>query len=142
MIIAGRGISAHGVIDRSYVTVMDIAPTLLQVAGATYPADGSVQPMLGETMLPLLSGTASAVHDSSYVTTLYHAGHAFVRQGRWKLVNLEPPFDESEFQLFDVDADPGETTDLRAVQQERFLAMISLWREQRLKLGIVLPGDL
>jgi arylsulfatase len=142
MIIAGAGVSSHGTIDRSYVTVMDIAPTLLQVAGATYPADGSVQPMLGETMVPLLSGAASAVHDSSYVTTLYHGGHAFIRQGRWKLVNLEAPFAESEFQLFDMEADPGETTDLASVERERFMAMLRLWSEERVKLGIVLPSDL
>lgn len=142
MIISGAGVSAHGMIDRSYVTVMDIAPTLLQVAGATYPTDGSVQPMLGESMLPLLSGQASTIHDSTYVTTLYHAGHAFVGQGRWKLTNLEPPFDESEFQLFDIEKDPGETTNLAAVEREHFDAMIRLWREQRSKLGIVLPSDL
>jgi arylsulfatase len=142
MIIAGAGVSSRGAIARSYVTVMDIAPTLLQVAGAEYPSDRSVQPMLGETMLPLLSGSASAVHDSTYVTTLYHAGHAFVRQGRWKLVNLEPPFDESAFQLFDIEADPGETTDLATAEPGRFAAMIRLWREERARLRIILPGDL
>lgn len=89
MIIAGAGVAAAGVIDRSYVTVMDLAPTFLQVAGAEYPSDGSVRPMLGETMGPLLSGAAPLVHDSTYVTTLYHRGHAFIRQGRWKLANLE-----------------------------------------------------
>jgi arylsulfatase len=142
MIIAGAGVSTRGTIDRSYVTVMDIAPTLLQVAEATYPADGSVQPMLGETMLPLLSGATAAVHDSSYVTTLYHSGNAFIRQGHWKLVNLGPPFVESGFQLFDLEADPGETTDLATVERERYTAMIRLWNEERLRLGIVLPSDL
>jgi arylsulfatase len=142
MIIAGAGVASRGAINRSYVTVMDLAPTLLQVAGAEYPSDGSVQPMLGETVLPLLSGKASAVHDPAYVTTLYHAGHALVRQGRWKLVNLEPPFDESGFQLFDIEADPGETTNLAAAEPDRFAAMIRLWREQRVRLGIILPGDL
>jgi arylsulfatase len=142
MIIAGKGVAARGAFNRSYVTVMDIAPTLLQVAGAEYPSGDSVQAMLGRTMLPLLSGTVAAIHDSTYVTTLYHAGHAFVRQGRWKLVNLEPPFDESEFQLFDIEADPGETTDLAAAEPDRFAAMIQLWRQQRIELGIILPSDL
>jgi arylsulfatase len=142
MIISGAGTAPHGVINRSYVTVMDLAPTFLQLAGAKYPSDGSVRPMLGETMIPLLSGTASEVHDSTYVTALYHAGHAFVRQGRWKLVNLEPPFDESMFELFDIEADPGETTDLAAAQPGRFREMLRLWREQRRKLGIILPSDL
>jgi arylsulfatase len=142
MIIAGAGTAARGVINRSYVTVMDLAPTFLQLAGARYPSDGSVRPMLGETMVPLLSGTAPEVHDSTYVTTLYHGGHAFVRQGRWKLSNLEPPFDESKLELFDLEADPGETRDLAAAEPERFREMLRLWREQRRMLGIVLPSDL
>jgi arylsulfatase len=142
MIIAGAGVSPHGVMNRSYVTVMDLAPTMLQMAGAEYPSDRSVVPMLGETMVPLLSGASVMVHDSTYVTTLYHAGHAFVRQGRWKLVNLEPPFDESGFQLYDIEADPGETNDLAEAKPEVFSEMLSLWRRQRLELGIVLPSDL
>ena len=142
MIVSGAGTASRGVVNRAYVTVMDLAPTFLQVAGAEYPSDGSVRPMLGESMIPLLSGAASEVHDSSYVTTLYHAGHALVRQGRWKLVNLEPPFDETRFELFDIEADPGETVDRAAAEPARFREMLRLWREQRLMLGIVLPGDL
>jgi arylsulfatase A-like enzyme len=142
MIISGAGTASRGAISRAYVTVMDLAPTLLQLAGAKYPADSSIRPMLGETMIPLLRGAAAEVHDSTYVTTLYHGGHAFVRQGRWKLVNLEAPFDESGFELFDIEADPGETTNLAVAEPERFRDMLRLWREQRRKLGIVLPSDL
>jgi arylsulfatase len=142
MIISGAGTASRGAISRAYATVMDLAPTFLRLARAEYPSDGSVRPMLGESMVPLLSGAASQVHDSTYVTTLYHAGRAFVRQGRWKLVNLEPPFDESDLELFDIEADPGETTNLATAEPERFREMIRLWREQRRKLGIILPSDL
>jgi arylsulfatase A-like enzyme len=142
MIAAGAGITLRGAINRAYVTVMDVAPTLLQVAGVAYPSDGSVRPMLGETMAPLLRGDASEVHDATYVTTLYHSGNAFVRQGKWKLVAMAAPFDPSAFQLFDLDADPGETTDLSKTEPDRYQDLLRLWNEQRLQLGIVLPGDL
>lgn len=82
------------------------------------------------------------MHDDSYVTTLYHHGRAFVRQGSWKLVNLDRPFDESKFGLFDLKADPGETTNLAEAEPERLAEMIELWRVQRIELGIVLPEDL
>jgi len=73
---------------------------------------------------------------------LYHKGRAFVREGDWKLVNLEPPFDESAFELFNLAEDPGETTNLRDREPERFTAMLELWRTKREELGILIPDDL
>ena len=142
MIIRGPGVEGQATINRSYFTVMDLAPTFIEIAGATYPSNGSVKPMLGESMTGLLSGEASEVHGDDYVTALYHAGRAFLRQGGWKLVTAEPPFDESKFELFDIDADPGETNDLAEAESARFSEMIALWRVTRRKLGIILPEDL
>ena len=142
MIIAGAGVAAHGIIDSTYLTVMDLAPTFLEIAGAIYPDDGSVQPMLGESINPFLAGESDSIHDDSYVSTQYHAGHAFVRQGIWKIANLEPPFDESGFELFNVRDDPGESNNLAEAEPEKFTEMIALWRVERKKLGIILPQDL
>jgi arylsulfatase len=142
MIAAGPGVASSGTIDSTYLTVMDLAPTFLELGGATYPTDGSVAPMLGESMVEFLAGSEAEVHDDNYVTTLYHAGKALLRQGRWKIVTLDPPFDESGFQLFDIEADPGETRNLAVQYPERMASMIDLWRETRLELGIVLPEDL
>ena len=121
---------------------MDLAPTFLEIAGAEYPDDGSVQPMLGESLNPFLAGKSESVHDDDYVTALFHEGRAFLRQGSWKLASLEPPFDESGFELFDLANDPGETNNLAVAEPEKFTEMIALWRVERRKLGIVLPEDL
>ena len=142
LIIAGAGVNHANVITDTYVTVMDIAPTLIELAGGVYPEGGDVSPMLGETMLPLLSGRSGRVHEDDYVTTLHHQGRAFVRQGRWKLVTRVDPFDESGFELYDIEADPGETRDLKAEAPGVYGRMIELWREERRKLGIILPEDL
>ena len=142
MIATGPGVASSGTINSTYVTVMDLAPTFLELGGAIYPDDGSVAPMLGESMVGFLAGAEAEVHDENYVTTLYHAGKALLRQGRWKLVTLDPPFDESQFQLFDIEVDPGETRNLALQYPERMASMIALWRETRLELGIVLPQDL
>jgi len=142
MIAAGPGVASAGTIDSAYLTVMDLAPTFLELGGANYPGDGSVAPMLGESMVNFLAGSEAEVHDENYVTTLYHRGMALLRQGRWKLVTLDPPFDESKFQLIDIEADPGETTNLALQYPERMNSMIALWREKRREYGIVLPEDL
>ena len=76
---------------------MDLAPTFLEYVGAQYPDDGSVRPMLGESMLGFLAGETDTVHSEDYVTMLYHAGRAYLRQGNWKISNLEQPFDEDDF---------------------------------------------
>jgi arylsulfatase len=136
LIVRGPGISRVGEREDAYVTVMDIAPTLLELGGAAYPDDGSVRPMLGRSMAGLLAGRAEFVHDDRSVTTVYHGGRAYVRQGRWKLVSLEPPFSEDAFELFDVQSDPGETRDLRTDEPERYRDMIELWRAERARLDI------
>ena len=142
MIIAGPGVAASGVIDSTYMTVMDLAPTFLEIAEAQYPDDGSVSPMLGESMGEFLAGEADAVHDEDYVTTLFHGGRAYLRKGQWKISTLEPPFDEADFELFDLSADPGESNNLAEAEPEKYSEFIELWREERRKLGIILPQDL
>jgi len=142
MMVAGPGVEERGVINSTYVTVMDLAPTFLEIAGARYPDDGSVEPMLGESINDLMSGRADAVHDDSYVTLQYTAGRAYLRQGRWKISTLNRPFDESKFELFDLETDLGETVDLADDEPEKYAELISLWRTKRRELGIILPEDL
>lgn len=142
MIMTGPGISDAGSINSTYVTLMDLAPTFLEIAGAKYPDDGSVQPMLGESMTEYLAGSAEAVHSEDYVTLLYHYGRAYLRQGDWKISTLEAPFDEGDFELFDLSVDPGETQDLSESNPEKYEEMLELWREHRRELGIILPQDL
>jgi arylsulfatase A-like enzyme len=141
LVMRGPGVETPRRIEGAYATAMDLAPTLLEVAGARYPDDGTVRPMLGESMNALLSGASDRVHDDTYVTTVYHAGRAYVRMGRWKLVSLDPPFDESKMELFDVIADPGETRDLRGSEPERYADMLALWRSERARLGIRLESE-
>ena len=142
MIIAGHGVGRKADINRSYLTVMDLAPTFIAVAGGKYPDDGSAQPMLGESMLALLDGSSVRVHADDYVTTQFLSGKAYLRQGRWKITTLEEPFDETDFALYDLQADPGETTDVSGQHQEKRKEMIELWRQQRKELDIILPQDL
>lgn len=142
LVIAGPGVAAQGVIDASYVTVMDLAPTFIELAGAHYPDDGSAQPMLGVSIIDFLAGKVGRAHPEDYVTALYHEGYAYLRQGDWKISNLEPPFDESAFELFNLALDPGEATNLATEEPVKMAELIALWRVQRKELGIVLPEDL
>ncbi|MEO0605920.1 MAG: sulfatase-like hydrolase/transferase, partial [Myxococcota bacterium] len=139
MIVAGPGVTRRGAIDPQYLTVMDVAPTLLEVAGVAYP-DGFVE-MRGQSLVDAL-GRDARIHADDYVTALFHRGHGFVRQGPYKLVDEGPAFAEAEMELYDVVADPGETRDLSGTEPALRDQLLQLWRTERRDLGIVLPGDL
>jgi arylsulfatase len=140
LIIAGKGVRRQGEKSSAYLTVMDLMPTFLAIAGASYPGDK--KPLLGASARAFLAGESSVVHDDSYVTTFAYAQRAYVRQGKWKLLTLRQPFDESDFALYDLASDPGETTDVSMEYPDKREQLLKLWREQRVALGITLPEDL
>jgi arylsulfatase len=142
MIVSGAGVERSGEIDSGYATVMDIAPTLIEVAGARYPDSDMIRPMVGESMAGFLGGQSDRIHDDSYVTVLAHRGQAMARRGRWKIVTTFAPFDESKFQLYDLQSDPGETVDLRSEEPEIFAELLGIWRKKRIEYGYILPQDL
>lgn len=111
------------------VAHIDLTPTLLAAAGAGLPTDRAID---GRSFLPLLRGETVAWPDR----TLYlqwHRGDVpqpFVnfaaRSSQYKL--LSP--DGTAFELYDVLADPGETTNLTAAQPavlERMKAEYRRW---------------
>jgi arylsulfatase len=140
MIIRGPGIGRKGEYTDQYFTVMDFMPTYLDMLDIDYPEDKV--PMMGETALDFLAGDTDRVHDDDYVTIFNHTQRSFLRQGDWKLMTYERPFDERNFKLFNLADDPGETTDLSNRYQEKYTELLSLWRTERKRVGIILPQDL
>ncbi|MDZ4714063.1 MAG: arylsulfatase [Cytophagales bacterium] len=144
-IVSGHEVKGHGTIRDEFVTVMDIAPTFLELAGVAYPEridSRPIAPMLGESMNAYLTGRSNHVHDSSYVVGLELNGRAYFRKGDWKIVNIEGPHREETFRLFNLKNDPAETTDLRVSQPQRMKEMLEGWRAYREKHGILIgpPG--
>ena len=142
MIAAGPGVRLEDVISHSHVTLMDIAPTFIEAANGHYPDDGSVEPMQGKTLSPLLGGETETIHSDEETFVLFHRNRAYVRKGNWKLTSIERPFDEAHFSLHNLADDPGETTDLSEAHPEKHEELLQIWRAERRELGIVLPMDL
>lgn len=131
MIISGGNFARKG-ISREFITVMDIAPTILELAGVSYPgklATKATRPVLGKSLMPYLGNKAEYVHDSTYAYGAWTGGNASFRRGRWKLVNTERPYSEARLKLYDVVTDPGETTDLSAARPATYKKMLHAWRQ-------------
>jgi arylsulfatase A-like enzyme len=142
MIVAGPGIAAAGSIQRAYAGVSDLAPTLLEVAGAEYPgpfATATTRPMSGSSLLSLLRGEVDRVHDPSELFALSHSAQAYVRMDPWKLVSEDQFAGLETFALYDLSRDPGETTDL----SDRFPAiraeLLDSLAAFRRRVGVVIP---
>ncbi len=143
-IISGKHIPASGEIRDTYMTVMDLAPTFYELAGVNYPGSfGTDQttPLMGHSIIYHLLNANSPVHDQNYGIGLEHRGRIYYRKGDWKIVNLEAPYEEQKFQLFNVINDIGETTDLRDEHPEKFRELLKEWKEFVKKNNIIIRNN-
>jgi arylsulfatase len=67
-------------------------------------------------------------------------GNRAVRQGQWKIRWEYKPLGKSDWELFDLAADPGERKDLAKERPERLKAMIALWDDYARTNNVVLPS--
>lgn len=142
MIISGPGVQNKGDINDSFLTLMDFVPTFYELARVDYPDQWkgkTVKPLLGESLIPLLSGKSSLVHDSSYIFGLEHRSLAMIRKGDWKIVNLERPFLLENFQLVNLKTDLAEQIDLRETYPEKYQEMLAEWESFSKEVGVVIP---
>ena len=105
------GVVPANAIDEHLVQNLDYAQTFLELAGVEAPDD-----MQGRSLIPLLRGEdpgdwRDAIYYHYYAFPSIHrvARHHGVRTARWKLIRYHQ-FDEWE--LFDLEADPHELTNL------------------------------
>lgn len=90
--------------------LIDLAPTFYELAGAKYPQQfngAQTNALVGKSLLPVFYGKAQEVNRGEPIFW-ERAGHRAVRKGKWKLV----ADNEKKWELYDLETDRGETTDL------------------------------
>jgi arylsulfatase len=143
MIIAGAGVHrAAGSLNAGVVHIMDVAPTLLEVAGVQVPAtyEGKpVQRIQGKSLVPTLQGKAEAPRGPEDWLGWELWGSRAIRQGDWKLLWQPQPMGKADWELFNIAKDPGERTDLAAQEPDRKRRLMALWDEYVKTNNVVLP---
>ncbi|WP_019634093.1 arylsulfatase [Actinomadura atramentaria] len=116
-----------------YQYVTDLYPTLLELAGVRRPETRQGVPVLdldGESFAPVAkSADADSTHPEQYAE--WGGQRGYYRDG-WKLLTLhEPgtPYDDAEWQLFDVAADPTETEDVSARHPDLTRELAAAWEK-------------
>ena len=132
LIMTGPGVPEGQTFDARTV-VTDIAPTLLKYAGI----DDTGERMTGRSLEPLLSGTQAAVYQPGDVIGMEVSGNSAVLKGRWKITRNQKPHGDGQWRLYDIEADPGETTDLRLEQPDVFADMLNEYQAYSARVGVL-----
>ena len=133
------GATAPGSVSAEPVTSTDFYPTMLAMAGLPLKTD---QHLDGVSLVPVLRQTGSVQREALY----WHYPHygnqggspgSAVRSGDWKLIEF---FEDERVELYDVNADIGETNDLAETNPERvnaLRAVLHAWHEE---VGALFPS--
>lgn len=134
-------------ITHQFATVMDLAPSILEMAGVKHPAPTwkgrEVVSMRGKSMIPWLRGDASSIHENGAVEGWEMNGRAAIRKGNWKAVYMPStkagpsPKGYDRWELFNLDDDPGEIHDLSSDKPDLLKELKQLWDQYVLDVGVV-----
>jgi arylsulfatase len=134
---------AKGSIHHGVVHVADIMPTLLEVAGASYPRTINGQespPLLGKSWVRLLAGEEESPRSGQDYLAWEIFGNRALRQGDWKLRWQYKPYGKGEWELFNLAEDVAERRDLASAQPDRVKALLALWDDYVRANNVILPS--
>lgn len=117
--------------NNGFMHVTDIMPTILELTGASYPQQHNgkeIHPLIGKSLLPVLNGDSITVHSNDGMGWELFEMKAYIK-GNWKILRLPKPFGSGQWELYDLQKDPGETTDLSAQFPKVKEELIQAWNE-------------
>ena len=150
-------LSGGGIITDAFCTVMDLVPTVLDLAGLEHPGTTykgrQIASLRGQSWKKYLEALAKhtstangaaqhTIHGADYVAGFEIAGSGALRRGDWKITYVPAPRGPQRWELFHMKEDPGETTDLSKSSPEILVEMLELWEQYKKEVGVVgLAGE-
>lgn len=106
------------------VRIIDLTPTMLDLVGAPVP-----EGLSGKSLVPLMAGSTTELGLEGYAEAMYPLHHfgwsdlRALRSGRYKLIDAPRP------ELFDIERDPKETTNIFGERRAIGEGMVARLRE-------------
>ncbi len=113
------GIKVRNALRGTPAHVIDLAPTLLDLAGVK---PSRKVPSPGRSLRPTFAGNGEALHEELW---WLHEGHRALRQGDWKLVAAKG----DPWELYNLARDRTETQDLADHHPDRVKALEKRWEQ-------------
>src|SRR5207248_11477871 len=119
-----KGISSRGELRHDVGHVIDLLPTLYDLAASRAPERvAGAPPLPGRSLRRVFAHGGAIERDFLFFD---HAGNRALREGDWKLVSAR--IDEDRWSLYDLSSDRAESNDLAAVQPDRVREMTTRWQ--------------
>jgi arylsulfatase A-like enzyme len=145
LIISGPGIEQQEEFQSAFTHVTDITPTILAMAGIEQPqgrfGGREIEPITGKDLTPILDGTNDVIYQVDDYVGYEVAGNVALFNNGYKLILNRGPLGDSEWYMFDIVNDPGETTDLKAQDPVRFQYMLNLYQRYTDEKGVLPVPD-
>jgi arylsulfatase A-like enzyme len=142
LIVSGPGVQGAGGLNKqATLHVMDIAPTLLELAGVEHPSTykgRELAPIQGKSWVGMLEGKTQSPRTPDDWLGWELFGNRAIRQGDWKISWLFEPLGTDDWQLFNLSDDPGEEYDLSAEFPEKRTELIARWDEYVQMNGVII----
>ncbi|NKQ55017.1 arylsulfatase [Amycolatopsis sp. K13G38] len=123
---------SDGSVVRNAFQLVDVMPTLLEMAGVeefSAGSDGSALPLEGRSMLNALRG--QVVDDVPLFWE--HVGNGALRLGNWKIVREYP----AAWELYDILSDRAESCDLAAENSWIVEELAQMWEKWSSRVGVI-----
>ena len=127
--ISGPGINYQGTMTDDFVLVTDLTPSILELLDINNH-DGNwdgkeVKPIVGSGFSRFLAGNSVQIHYASESIGYELGGNSALFGGDYKIVISPAGQNETEWQLFNIKSNPGETKDLATDQVDLLAEMLS-----------------
>ncbi len=120
-----QGITAKGQLRHDPSHFIDIAPTILELAGGKWPQTYHGVPMPehpGKSLTPAFAKNGSVKHDALWWC---HGGNQAIRIGDWKLTMRVG--NQGKWELYNLDVDRSETNDLSTAHPDKARELAEKW---------------
>lgn len=124
------GLGRKGAFRHTLGHVVDLPPTLLELAGGSWPSEFQgipVPPPHGVSLMPALPRDRRVPHEPLW---WFHEKHQALRNGDWKIVRAAGTSPSTDWELYNMRRDRTETRDVAARYPERVRALVSQWERR------------
>lgn len=141
LIIAGNAISDRAKLNNAFTYVTDITPTILELTSTPAPIEyfggRRIEPIVGRSLVALSRGEIDQVYTEDDSVGYELGGNAALFQGEYKIVKNRGPVGDSEWHLYNIVTDPGETKNLSDAMPGKMAAMLEQYHQYARKNGVL-----